>query len=156
MRMENSDSLRDQAIERFWETIPPLWGMVRRQIRSTAAARFGLTFEQFYILRHIRKGSTSVSELAAVKRISRPAISQAVDILVNKELLTRVQSSKDRRYVTLALTPAGNSLLDAVFKDTNAWMKERMQHLTGEDLAEVIDAFEILNAIVEKPAGCLR
>ncbi len=121
--MENSDSLRDQAIERFWETIPPLWGMVRRQIRSTAAARFGLTFEQFYILRHIRKGSTSVSELAAVKRISRPAISQAVDTLVNKELLTRVQS---------------------------------MQHLTGQDLAEVINAFEILNAIVEKPAGCLR
>lgn len=152
--MATPDSLRDQAVDRFWETVPPLWGMVRGHIRSAAAARFGLTFEQFHILRHVRKGSSSVSELALAKNISRPAISQAVDTLVNKGLLARTQAARDRRYVELSLTPAGNDLLDAVFKDTRAWMKERLQPLAAEDLAAIIQAFEILNTVIERPAGC--
>ena len=55
-------------------------------------------------------------QLATAKNISRPAISQAVDVLVNKGLLTRMQSTKDRRYVDLALTDAGDNLLDTVSK----------------------------------------
>ncbi len=65
-----------------------------------------------------------MSELAAAKNISRPAISQAVDVLVKKGFLTRVQSTEDRRYVDLALTEAGNTLLDTVFKETRGWMKQ--------------------------------
>ena len=59
-----------------------------------------------------------VSELATAKNISRPAISQAVEILVKKGLLTRVPSREDRRCVDLVLTEAGNHLLDTVFKET--------------------------------------
>ena len=145
--MVKLDHLHDQAIDRFWETVPPLWNSVRSHIRATATTQFDITVEQFHVLRHVRRG-ISMSELANVKRISRSAISQAVDILVNKGLLTRVQSTQDRRYVKLALTNEGNHLLDTVFNETREWMKERMLTLTVQELTTIASAMEIMKKII--------
>jgi len=147
--MSSPERLYDRAIDRFWETVPPLWNFVRSHIRATATTQFDITVEQFHVLRHVRRGIGSVSELATAKNISRPAISQAVDILVNKGLLTRVQSTQDRRYVELALTDDGNHLLDTVFKETRKWMKERMHALTAQELETVAEAMEIMKKIIE-------
>ncbi len=147
--MTSLDHLRDQTIDRFWETVPPLWNFVRSHIRATATQNFDITVEQFHVLRYVRRGMCSISELASAKNISRPAISQAVDILVHKGLLTRVQSTQDRRYVDLALTSAGNDLLDAVFKDTRSWMKQRMNMLNAGELETIAQAMEAMKKIVE-------
>jgi len=142
--MTGSDHLRNQAIDRFWETIPPLWGMIRTHIRAEASKKFDISVEQFHILRHVRRGTGSISELATAKNISRPAISQAVEVLVKKGLLTRVQSTQDRRFVELALTDAGNKLLDTVFQETRGWMKERMSPLSLDELETIAKAMEAL------------
>ena len=147
--MSSSERLRDEAIDRFWETIPPLWMTVRSHIRATATANFDITVEQFHVLRYVRKGPGSMSELATAKNISRPAISQAVEVLVKKGLLTRVQSTQDRRYVELALTEAGNNLLDTVFKETRKWMKERMHALAADELETISRAMEIMKKMLD-------
>lgn len=147
--MTATDRLRDQAIDRFWETVPPLWNFVRSHIRTTATANFDITVEQFHVLRYIRRGTGSMSELATAKNISRPAISQAVEVLVKKGLLTRVQSTHDRRYVDLALTDAGNNLLDTVFKETRAWMKGRMNKLNADELETIAKAMEVMKRMME-------
>lgn len=147
--MTATDRLRDQAIDRFWETVPPLWNFVRSHIRTTATANFDITVEQFHVLRYIRRGTGSMSELATAKNISRPAISQAVEVLVKKGLLTRVQSTHDRRYVDLALTDAGNNLLDTVFKETRAWMKGRMNKLNVDELETIAKAMEVMKRMME-------
>jgi DNA-binding MarR family transcriptional regulator len=84
--MTSTDNLRELAIDRFWETVPPLWGTIRSHIRSAATGNFDISVEQFHILRHVRKGIGSISELATAKNISRPAVSQAVEALVKKGL----------------------------------------------------------------------
>lgn len=145
----STDRLRDQAIDRFWEIVPALWNDVRSHIRTTATSNFDITVEQFHVLRHVRRGIASMSELADAKNISRPAISQAVDILVNKGLLTRAQSTQDRRYVELALTGAGNHLLDTVFKETREWMKQRMRTLTANELETIAKAMEVMKKMLE-------
>jgi DNA-binding MarR family transcriptional regulator len=147
--MASVTPLYEHAIDRFWETVPPLWNFVRSHIRATATTKFDITVEQFHVLRYVRRGMESMSELATAKNISRPAISQAVDILVNKGLLTRIQSTQDRRYVELALTDAGNHLLDTVFKETREWMKQRMSGLTAEELALIADAMKVMRKIFE-------
>ena len=147
--MTASERLRERAIDRFWETVPPLWNSVRSHIRAMATASFDITVEQFHILRFVRKGSESLSELAAAKNISRPAMSQAVEVLVKKGLLSRIQSTQDRRYVELALTEAGNHLLDTVFQDTRAWMKERMQGLTSAEVETIARAMEAMKKMLE-------
>jgi DNA-binding MarR family transcriptional regulator len=147
--MISSKDLQEQAIDRFWETVPPLWNFVRSHIRATATGNFDITVEQFHVLRYVRRGQNSMSELATAKNISRPAISQAVDVLVKKGLLTRIHSTTDRRYVELVLTDEGNSLLDAVFKETRGWMKERMGNLSADELKTIAKALVSLKKMME-------
>jgi DNA-binding MarR family transcriptional regulator len=147
--MSTSERLRNQAIDRFWETVPPLWNFVRSHIRATVTGNFDITVEQFHVLRFVHRGTHSMSELATAKNISRPAISQAVEVLVKKELLTRVQSTQDRRYVELSLTDSGKALLDAVFKETRHWMKERMSGLNAEELETISRAMDVMKKMME-------
>ena len=139
-----SDDILQQTIDRFWETVPPVWNTVRSRVRLAATQEFDITVEQFHILRHIRRGLCSVSDLAEVKRISRPAISQAVDALVNKGLVSRRQSTDDRRYVWLELTHEGAALLDKVFGQARLWMKTKLSSLESDDLLAVMSGLALL------------
>jgi len=147
--MRFSENSQEQALDGFWETIPPLWNMIRGHIRAEATGQFDISVEQFHVLRHVRRGINSISDLATAKNISRPAISQAVDVLVNKGLVTRTQSKEDRRFVELALTENGNALLDTVFKETRAWMKELMIDLSNEELDTIANAMVSLKKMLE-------
>jgi DNA-binding MarR family transcriptional regulator len=152
MEMNNlpSDEALQRTIERFWETIPPVWDRIRNNVRTIVANNFEISVEQFHILRYIRKGSGSVSELADAKHISRPAISQAVDILVEKGLITRQQNVEDRRYVQLELTQSGNKLLNAIFNENRAWMKEKLAPLSLEELNSILLSMEVLKKVFEQ------
>ena len=141
--------LTDEALDRFWETVPPLWGNIRAHIRAVATEEFSISIEQFQILRLIRSGKGSVSELASAKKISRPAISQAVEALVQKGMLTRTQDSEDRRHVQLALTKSGNALLDALFQNTRTWMRAKLASYSRDELENVIRAMESLKRMLD-------
>ena len=150
--MPISDHVCKQAIDGFWETVPPLWSMIRSRIRAAATADFGVTVEQFHVLRYVRRGIRSVGDLANARSISRPAASQAVEVLVQKGLLTRKQDATDRRYVEISLTPEGHSLLDAVFGRTKAWMAERMRPMTRDDLLKIVEGMDALQKMLAQPA----
>ena len=140
-----AEQLLPAAIDAFWATIPPVWNRVKGNVRAIAVEQYGISVEQFHILRHIRKGLTSVSELAQVKQISRSAVSQAVDILVERGLICRRQNVQDRRNIPLELTPAGDQLLDAISEKNRAWMKGRMNSLSVQELEALTRALEILS-----------
>lgn len=133
-----------QAVDIFWETFPPFWHSIRAHIRHMAAEQFEISVEQFHILRHIRRGHGSVSELAEAKNISRPAISQGVNALVNKGLIVRAPDPRDRRHVQLALTDSGDVLLDTIFKDTHQWMMQMLAPLSDEELQLLAQAMQSL------------
>jgi DNA-binding MarR family transcriptional regulator len=143
------DDLLQGTIDRFWDTIPPVWGRVRGNARENAIQDYGLTLVQFHVLRHIRRGARTVSELAERQQISRPAISQAVELLVEKGLVTRQQDASDRRFVQLDLTESGGSLLNAVFDKNRRWMAEKMAALRPEELETLSCAMTILKTTFE-------
>jgi DNA-binding MarR family transcriptional regulator len=139
----------EQTLDKFWESVPPLWSHIRAHIRTVATEDFDISVEQFHVLRFIRRGNCSVSELADARNISRPAISQGVDALVHKGLVTRTQSKEDRRYVELELTPEGNTLLDSVFRNTREWMRISLETLSQEELELAIRGMEILKKMID-------
>lgn len=136
------EELGQQAIDRFWETIPPVWNLVRTNLRCTASEKFEISVEQFHILRHIRKGIITVSDLADVRQISRSAISQGVDALVEKGLISRRQDKGDRRFIYLQLTPQGDDLLNQIFQANRVWMLSKMAGMEPDQLARLVDALE--------------
>ena len=138
----------EQTLDKFWETIPRLWSHVRAHIRAVATEDFDISVEQFHILRFIRRGNCSVSELADARNISRPAVSQGVDALVHKRLVTRTQNKEDRRFVELELTPEGNALLDNVFQNTREWMRTGLEPFSQEELELAIRGMEVLKKMI--------
>ncbi|MGC8874316.1 MAG: MarR family winged helix-turn-helix transcriptional regulator [Chloroflexia bacterium] len=137
-----------RAVEAFWETIAPLWQRIRAHIRQVASEQYGISVEQFHILRHIRRGEGSVSDLAQAKRVSRAAISQAVDTLVERGLIARTLNPADRRNIRLTLTPEGASLLDAIFEETRSWMMELLAPLSTEELQTLLSAMQTLRRLL--------
>ena len=133
-----------QVTERVWETIPPLWNQMRDNVRAIASESFGISVPEFRVLRHIRRGVRSVCDLALASQTSRPAISQCVDALVEKGLVIRCPSTRDRRRVELALTPSGNEMLDAIFRENHRWMREKLASLSPEEMDRVLQGLRVL------------
>jgi DNA-binding MarR family transcriptional regulator len=143
----SSEITIQRAVDAFWEALPPFWNSVRGFIRQATAEQFDITVEQFHILRHIRRGQATVSELAQVKQISRPAISQSVEALVGKGLIERRPDTRDRRNVQLRLTGQGDALLDTVAGQTRQWMAEAFSALSEDDLERLSRGLEVLKKV---------
>ena len=143
----SSEKLR-QVVDGYWETFPPLWRSIQAHIRQVAAEQFNITVEQFHILRNIRRGLDSVSSLAETRGISRPAISQSVNLLVTRGLIARTIDPKDRRHVKLDLTADGNSMMDVVFGDTRQWMMKKFAPLSGDEIQALTYSMESLKKIL--------
>jgi DNA-binding MarR family transcriptional regulator len=142
--MNTKSCPEQQAIDKFWEFLPPVWHTVKAHIRHEAAQNFGITVGHFHILRRIRRGTDSVSKLADDRHTSRPAISRSVDMLVNKGLVIRTQNPADRRNVQLTLTEQGQSMMDAVFNSTRQWMAEKLAVLSEDELEAILVAGDAL------------
>ena len=74
-----------------------------------------LSFPQIQTLKAIcEKGQVSITELARLLDVSPPSASAMVDRLVEKGVLTRRRSPKDRRRVVVEATPEAVDMLTQV------------------------------------------
>ncbi len=149
-KIMTEENLR-QTIDQFWETVPLVWNQIRGHLRTIAPEQFDISVGQFHVLRHIRKGLTSVRDIADARQISRPCISQEADVLVEKGLITRRQAAGDRRFVHLALTPEGEGLLNQIFQQNRIWMMERMAATSVEDLELITEGLKRLKSAFAAP-----
>jgi DNA-binding MarR family transcriptional regulator len=134
----------NQIVEQFWETIPPVWDRVRENLRGTATSQFNISVEQFHTLRYIRRGNNTVCQLADARQISRSAVSQSVDLLVEKGFVCRQERSEDRRYVKLELTDRGVELLNTTYAENRKWIMSQLSALTPDELNCMLQGFEPL------------
>ena len=146
-RKSAHESLVRHSIEKFWETIPSVWHQARAYMHKTAVERYQLTIGQFAILRGVHRGRASVSRLAEVGHISRPAISRSVDILVNRGLIMRSRDPDDRRHVKLTLTEEGERMLGVLFEEAQSWMWARIETLEDAEIEIIIDGLENLRSV---------
>ncbi len=153
MKKRSTEENRWQAIDLFWETVPTVWNLIRGHLHAIATEQFDISMEQFHVMRHIREGLTSVCDIADARQISRSAISQAAEQLVEKGLITRRQEADDRRFVHLALTPEGEGLLNQVFQQNRAWMMEKMAPLSADDLGLISAGLVLLKSAFDSPAA---
>ncbi|MGB9521399.1 MAG: MarR family winged helix-turn-helix transcriptional regulator [Anaerolineales bacterium] len=145
---QNSDSLQHEVVELYWQVMPPFWHKVRAHIREVVESRFDISVEQYHILRHIAQGVNQVSELAQQKQISLSAVSQAVEVLVMKELITRTVNPLDRRMQILALTKKGEELVACVTQDTQSWMRETLKTLDQTELQTLLLGMRALQKVI--------
>jgi len=140
-------AIRKMAVETFWEAIPPIWHSIHSQLDKTAREEFEITGGHFHVLRRIKCGDTTISELADSRHISRPVVSRKVDSLVERGLVTRKESPEDRRFTILALTAVGDHILRKLRSRNRKLLEEHFGSLDDREVEIVIEAFNILKKI---------
>ena len=85
-----------------------------------------------FILSAIDAGGTPRADLPAGLGVSKQAISQAIDVLVNRGYLDRSADQSDRRRITLELTDRGHEVVAAVWLGTEAIERDLATRVSPE------------------------
>src|SRR5579864_9263718 len=112
----------------------------------------GLGLSDFGVLEALlHKGPLPVNTLGPIVDLTPGSISIAVDRLVAKGLVSRVESAEDRRVRIVALTPLGKDLIISAFRKHSGQMKRVFSELNPEQLRN----FEAMFKKIGKRAAAL-
>src|SRR6202047_3291042 len=95
----------------------------------------GLGLSDFGVLELLlHKGPMPVNTIGPIVDLTPGSISIAVDRLVAKSLVSRVESAEDRRVRIVTLTPRGRDLIVSAFREHSRQMKKVFSELSAEEL----------------------
>ena len=95
----------------------------------------GLGLSDFGVLELLlHKGPLPVNAMGPMVDLTPGSISVAVDRLVTKGLVSRVESAEDRRVRIVTLTSRGKDLIASAFKKHSRQMKRAFSELSAEQL----------------------
>ena len=95
----------------------------------------GLGLSDFGVLELLlNKGPLPVNTIGPIVDLTPGSISVAVDRLFAKGLVSRVESTEDRRVRIVALTPRGKDLIVSEFRKHSGQMKRVFSELSAEEL----------------------
>jgi MarR family 2-MHQ and catechol resistance regulon transcriptional repressor len=98
----------------------------------------GLGLSDFGVLEVLlHKGPLPVNTIGPIVDLTPGSISMAVDRLVEKGLVTRVESVEDRRVRIVALTPSGKDLITGAFRKHSLQIKRVFSELSPDELGDL-------------------
>ena len=97
-------------------------------------------------------GPLTPSELAVRERIQRPTATRVLARLEDAGLVARTADPTDRRSSLVTATPAGHALLASVRERKDAYLAQRLDRLSPEDLAALERVAGILERMLEEAA----
>jgi DNA-binding MarR family transcriptional regulator len=105
------------------------------------------TLRQLYYIELVNKHEDiSVSEIAKMLDVKKSTVSVAVNQLIEQRIVTKIQSSADKRFYFLQLTPKGKKIMEMHMQVHRDAIKEILKVLNPEE----VDSFiEIVNKIAE-------
>ena len=95
----------------------------------------GLGLSDFGVLEILlHRGPLPVNTIGPIVNLTPGSISIAVDRLVAKGLVSRVESAEDRRVRIVGLTPRGKDLIVSAFRKHSGQMKRVFSELSPDEL----------------------
>jgi DNA-binding MarR family transcriptional regulator len=131
-------------VQALSEALVPLWAYLNR--RSSAelfqvVADLGSSFSQVKILFLLEDGREhAVKEIAAALELSLPAVSRAIDGLIEKGYVSRRESDEDRRSRLIRLTDHGRAQVDGILRARLRTLEAFAEDLTPEERQRLHDA----------------
>ena len=117
-----------------------------RRLRQHAPG--GITPSQLSALSTVvAEARITLSQLAVAERVQPPSITRVVDVLVTDGYVTRTQSEQDRRVAWVEPTATGRALVDAVRRQRDAYLAQRLGTLTSDDVAVLARAAALLEEL---------
>jgi DNA-binding MarR family transcriptional regulator len=95
-------------------------------------------------------GPMSAGELANRERVQPPSMTKVLANLEERGLVRRDVHPTDRRQAVIAITPAGEALLDSERRSRDAWLTKRLGTLSAEERALIQRVIPILEKLAEQ------
>jgi len=92
-----------------------------------------VTLNEFMVLKLLSESSMRSSDLSKILQVSASHITSVTDSLVEKGLIERKRSNKDRRVVDLILTEKGKSLISQLKETKSRFLKDQLDVFTEEE-----------------------
>ncbi|MGD8842047.1 MAG: MarR family transcriptional regulator [Gammaproteobacteria bacterium] len=128
---------------------------LRRVIRAvdlhsrTLTESHGLTGPQALILKRLQNGSLSAGELAARVSLSQGTVTDILNRLEKRGLITRVKDSQDRRRVLVRATAAGLSVLEQSPPLLQESFAERFDNLHDWEQTQLLASLQRIAAMMD-------
>lgn len=139
-------TLANECAREVLEVVPLLMQVIRRHMRSQRGP--GLSVPQFRTLAYLqRHPGAALSDVAEHLGLTLPSMSKLIDGLVGQDLVTREVSAADRRYVTLILTPLGQTTFQSARQATQVQLAQLLAALSEAEQATIIQAMQTLRPL---------
>jgi DNA-binding MarR family transcriptional regulator len=135
----------EECARELLDVVPLVARFIRTEMRRHRAP--GLSVPQFRTLAFTeRTGGTSLGGVAEHLGLTPPSTCKIVDGLEARALITRMQSSEDRRKVKLQITPGGKRALADARRETHKSLAGILSSLDQSDLGRIMQSMEPLRA----------
>lgn len=94
-----------------------------------------------------RHEAMTPGELADYEKVQPPSMTRVIAVLEERGLVRRSAHPTDRRQVILTVTDEGRSLVDRVRRRKEAWLAQRMEELSAEEVVILRAAAPILEKL---------
>jgi DNA-binding MarR family transcriptional regulator len=143
----NRAQARDAARE-LLEIMPLVMRTVAAELRSAgelpAPAHFGL-------LLTLSERARTLTELAALRGVSLPSMSNSVTALAQRGWIRRLAPGRDRRSVPIDLTPSGRAALERVGRIAEAHLSDVLAPLDAGSRRRLVAGLGVLRRVFAVP-----
>jgi len=136
---------REQLDEILFGALQAIYRFERAKVE-----RFGLTYEQIYLLQFLRrKGPAAMGDIAAEMKIPVSTATRLIDRMEKRRLLQRRQSRGDKRSRIVQIAAEGENLVQAVEEHTFALLLSNLKNRADIDIDGVIQTARQLKEILD-------
>ena len=101
-----------------------------------------------YATSQSQRGSQTSTQIARYLGVTKPAVSQIVDAMVNRKLIARKPAKHDRREIGLVLTESGKRMMTAVRKHQRQTVRVALRGTGANTIKQWIKTSELIAATV--------
>ena len=102
------------------------------------------------VLATLSEGPRRITQLAMTEALAQPTVTQLIDKLEGRQLVSRSRSEEDGRVVLVAITDPGRAALEEVRTEIRANMRAALVDLPDAELTELAHAAETMGSLIEK------
>jgi len=137
MSVEESQQLAQQILEIFPLVMRSVFADMRR-------IDWKVDMSHFHLLGMLEHRSFTLSELAEMRSVSLPTISNSIHVLELRGWVERIRSKEDRRKVAVKLTEAGQEMLNNIRQHSVKRVAEVIDNVPQVDQAKISEGLIIL------------
>ncbi len=141
--MNERETKVEKILDGLFREIPHLMKNFHRSMDKI----FGLNKSQIMVFSLLHRGKKGLKEISEQSHISKGMLSVAVQSLVEKGYVQRVEDKNDRRRNILTVTPMGEKLIGEIEEKIKRYVKDDLYILSDEELDTLIRAIEIFKKI---------